>query len=164
MSNPNPVNPFPKNRKVRVGRKPGVPNNFTRELKEALLDAAEEVGEVEEEEIFDKDGESTGKFRRRATGRGGLKGYLKWAAVHRASSFIPQLGRIMPLQVNAKADVKPKRVPYRSYAEICDALRAKGIDPEVMERAMMPKFITDQKTIDVTAEEEPTAEGGEPKE
>ena len=43
MSNPNPVNPFPKNRKVRVGRKPGVPNNFTRELKEALLDAAEEV-------------------------------------------------------------------------------------------------------------------------
>ena len=82
--------------------------------------------------------------------------------MHRASSFIPQLGRIMPLQVNAKADVKPKRVPYRSYAEICDALRAKGIDPEVMERAMMPKFITDQKTIDVTAEE-PVAEGGEPK-
>jgi hypothetical protein len=68
----------------------------------------------------------------------------------------------MPLQVNVKADVKPKRVPYRSYAEVCDALRANGIDPEVMERAMMPKFITDQKTIDVTAEE-PVAEGGEPK-
>jgi hypothetical protein len=47
---------------VRVGRKSGVPNNFTRELKEALLDAAEEVGEVEEEEILDKDGNSTGKF------------------------------------------------------------------------------------------------------
>ena len=61
-----------------------------------------------------------------------------------------------------RTDVKPKRVPYRSYAEICDALRANGIDPEVMERAMMPKFITDQKTIDVTAEE-PVAEGGEPK-
>ena len=28
----------------------------------ALLDAAEEVGEVEEEEILDKDGNSTGKF------------------------------------------------------------------------------------------------------
>jgi hypothetical protein len=73
MSNPNPVNPFPKNRKVRVGRKPGVPNNFTRELKEALLDAAEEVGEVEEEEILDKDGNSTGKFRRKATGKAGSR-------------------------------------------------------------------------------------------
>jgi hypothetical protein len=35
----------------------------------------EEVGEVEEEEILDKDGNSTGKFRRKATGKGGLKGY-----------------------------------------------------------------------------------------
>jgi hypothetical protein len=83
---------LPKDRKVRVGRKPGVPNNFTRELKEALLDAAEEVGEVDEEEIFDKDGNSTGKFRRTATGKGGLKGYLKWAAVHRATEAVVDLG------------------------------------------------------------------------
>src|SRR6202140_1682676 len=39
--------------------------------------------EVEETEILDKDGNSTGQFRRKATGKGGLKGYLKWAAVHR---------------------------------------------------------------------------------
>jgi hypothetical protein len=109
-------------------------NGCGRDLKEALLDAAEEVGEVEETEILDKDGNSTGQFSRKATGKGGLKGYLKWAAVHRANAFIPQLGRIMPMQVNVKTDIKPKRVPYRSYAEICDALRAKGIDPEVMER------------------------------
>jgi hypothetical protein len=82
---------------------------FGRDLKEALLDAAQEVGEVEETEILDKDGNSTGQFRRKATGKGGLKGYLKWAAVHRANAFIPQLGRVKPLQVNVKADT-PKRV------------------------------------------------------
>ena len=46
MSNPNPVNPLPKGRKSNAGRKPGVPNKFTQELKEAILEAAEEVGEV----------------------------------------------------------------------------------------------------------------------
>ena len=51
------------------------PLAFGRDLKEALLDAAEEVGEVEETEILDKDGNSTGQFRRKATGKGGLKGY-----------------------------------------------------------------------------------------
>jgi hypothetical protein len=101
MSNPNPVNPFPKNRKVRVGRKPGVPNNFTRELKEALLDAAEEVGEVEEEEILDKDGNSTGKFRRKATGKGGLKGYTVAPA---ASQPLILLGDLSRLRVRAELD------------------------------------------------------------
>ena len=35
------------------------------------------------------------------TGKGGLKGYLRWAAVHRANSFIPQLGAtvLRPLPV-----------------------------------------------------------------
>jgi hypothetical protein len=50
------------------------------------------------------------------TGKGGLKGYLRWAAVHRANSFIPQLGRIMPLQVNVKAEM-PKRVVYPSLED-----------------------------------------------
>jgi hypothetical protein len=57
-----------------------VPNKFTRELKEALLRAAEEVGEVEEVPILDKDGKPTGKMRYRATGKNGLVGYLRWAS------------------------------------------------------------------------------------
>jgi hypothetical protein len=43
-----------------------------------------------------------------------------------------------------KSDVKPARVPYRSYEDICDALPAKGIDPDLLERAMMPKFLQQQ--------------------
>ena len=42
------------------------------ESTEAKHWAAQEVGEVEETEILDKDGKSTGQFRRKATGKGGL--------------------------------------------------------------------------------------------
>jgi len=117
-----------------------------RDLKEALLDAAQEVGEVEETEILDKDGKPTGQFRRKATGKGGLKGYLKWAAVYRANAFIPQLGRVMPTQINVKAEA-PKRVVYPSLEDSRAALRARGIDPDVIEKAMMPDFITDQRPV-----------------
>jgi hypothetical protein len=47
-----------------AGRKPGVRNKFVTELKEAFLQAAEDVGEVEEEPIFDK----KGRGRRRKSG------------------------------------------------------------------------------------------------
>ena len=103
-NNPNPVNPFPKGRKSNAGRKPGVPNKFTRELKEALLRAAEDVGEVREQDILDADGKPTGRTRLVPTGKDGLIGYLRWAAVHRSNAFIAQLGRVLPLQVNAKSE------------------------------------------------------------
>jgi len=51
----------------RGGRQPGSSNLFGRELKEALLDAAQEVGEVEEIEVLDADGKPTGMTRMRAT-------------------------------------------------------------------------------------------------
>jgi len=44
----------------RGGRQAGSLNAFGRELKEALLDAAQDVGEVEETDILDKDGKPTG--------------------------------------------------------------------------------------------------------
>jgi hypothetical protein len=112
---------------------------------EELLAAAAEVGEVEEVPIFDKDGKPTDKTLSKATGKGGLRGYLRWAAVHRANAFIPQLGRVMPLQVNVKDGTKPARTPFRSVDEIKAALRAKGIDPDVIERSMEPKFIQEQR-------------------
>jgi hypothetical protein len=54
----------------------------------------------------------------------------------------------MPLQVNVKAEA-PKRVVYPSLEDTRAALRANGIDPDVIERAMMPKFLTDQRADDV---------------
>jgi hypothetical protein len=44
----------------RGGRQPGGQNLFTRELKEALLDAAQEVGEIEEIDVLDEKGKPTG--------------------------------------------------------------------------------------------------------
>ena len=138
----------------RGGRQPGSSNLFGRELKEALLDAAQEVGEVEETDVLDKDGKPTGTTRMRATGKDGLRGYLRWAAMYRANAFIAQLGRVMPLQVNVKAEA-PKRVVYPSLDDARAALRARGIDPDVIERAMMPKFLTDQRVdIDGAAEDD----------
>jgi hypothetical protein len=60
----------------------------------------------------------------------------------------------MPLQVNVKAEA-PKRVVYPSLDDTRAALRARGIDPDVIERAMMPDFITDQSpVIDGEAEDD----------
>jgi len=115
------LKPANKKGERRGGRQPGSMNSLGRDLKEALLDAAQEVGEVEETEIFDKDGKPTGQFSRKATGKGGLKGYLKWAAVHRANAFIAQLGPrdADPDQREGRSAEacrvsKPRRIPRRA--------------------------------------------------
>jgi hypothetical protein len=145
--NRQPTNGFKKGHKKieGSGRQPGQPNRLTQDMKEALLAAATRVGFIHEDDILDKDGKPTGRTKKRWNGEGGLEGYLEWAAVYRSSHIISLLGRVMPLQVNVKADVKPKRVPYPSYEAICDDLRAKGIDPDVLERSMEPKFIQEQR-------------------
>jgi hypothetical protein len=38
-------------------------------------------------------------------------------------------------------------VGYPSLDDTRAALRARGIDPDVIERAMMPKFITDERPV-----------------
>jgi hypothetical protein len=45
----------------------------------------------------------------------------------------------MPLQVNAKTE-QPGKVVYQTIEEVRAALIAKRIDPDVLERAMMPPF------------------------
>lgn len=62
------------------GRPPGIPNKTTAMLKEAILLAAEEVGE---------DGQGTD----------GLKGYLRTLARTEPKSYSTLLGKVLPLQV-----------------------------------------------------------------
>jgi hypothetical protein len=127
-----------------------VPNKFTRELKEALLQAAEDVGEVREQDILDADGKPTGRTRLVPTGKDGLIGYLRWAAVHRSNAFIAQLGRILPLQVNAKTQTKVA-VKYETVEEVRAGMLERGFSPkmiEAMEAAMQPKFITQRRPTD----------------
>lgn len=64
----------------RGGRAKGTPNKATRELKEAILQAAVDVGEDEK-------------------GSGGLTGYLRRVAKEDVKAFAGLLGKVLPLQV-----------------------------------------------------------------
>lgn len=65
------------------GRQKGTPNKTTALLKDAILKAAEMVGE---------DG----------AGKGKLVGYLKTLALTQPKSFAGLLGRVLPLQVTGE--------------------------------------------------------------
>ena len=65
------------------GRPKGVPNKTTTELKQAILNAANDVGE---------DGE----------GKAGLVGYLRTLARSEPKAFSGLLGRVLPLQVTGE--------------------------------------------------------------
>lgn len=61
------------------GRPKGVPNRTTALLKDAILQAAEEAG-----------------------GHGGMVGYLKIQAATNPQSFLPLLGKVLPMQVTGE--------------------------------------------------------------
>ena len=69
----------------RGGRQKGTPNKTTATLKEAILRAAEAVGEDKK-------------------GRGGLEGYLRRVAKEDVKAFSALLGKVLPLQVSNDPD------------------------------------------------------------
>jgi len=98
---------FEKGHTKRAGRKKGVPNRLTREIKEAIIAACEQHG-------------SDGK------GTGGLQGYFEMLAKEERKSMAMLLRAVMPLQVNAT--VQPIKT-YKTTDEIKAALRERGIPP-----------------------------------
>jgi hypothetical protein len=75
-----------------MGRPPGVPNKTNQALKEAILLAAERVGD----EMADKAAEDGREHP------GGLMGYLVMVATTDVKSFCSLLGRVLPLQVTGE--------------------------------------------------------------
>lgn len=69
-----------------MGRKKGVPNKTTQFLKDAILLAAEDVGE---------DGK----------GRGGLTGYCRFLAKEEPKAFAGLMGKVLPTQIAGSLDV-----------------------------------------------------------
>jgi hypothetical protein len=110
-----------------------------------IRQAAEETGYIASVPVLDDEGNPTGKLEDKVIETGelgylietGELGYLKWLARNHPQQFAPLYGRIIPLEMNVKDTTKPPRIPYRSVEEIKAALRAKGIDPDVIQRAMM---------------------------
>lgn len=87
---------FEKGHVKRAGRTKGTPNKLTREIKDAIVGAAAELG-------------SNGK------GKGGLQGFMKFLAREELKTFGTLIRAIIPTQINAT--VSPPRV-YRSPEEI----------------------------------------------
>lgn len=85
------------NRPKTGGRKKGVPNKTTGLLKEAIMKAAELVGE---------DGEGKGK----------TVGYLKMLAKTEPKAFAGLLGRVLPLQIAGDPD-NPVPVTFQTVYE-----------------------------------------------
>ena len=63
------------------GRKKGVPNKNTTLLKDAILEAATQAG-----------------------GKAGLVGYLMTQASANPQSFLPLLGKVLPMQITGEGD------------------------------------------------------------
>jgi hypothetical protein len=87
-----------------------VPNRMTRDLKEAIMEAAIASG-------YD------------TKGKGGLKGYLKRMAEEDMRTFGGMLRSVMPLQINA--NIRHEK-PYKTKAEVEAELKARGLPPQTI--------------------------------
>jgi hypothetical protein len=81
------------------GRKKGVPNKVNALLRDAILEAATNAG-----------------------GKEGLVGYLEKQAMENPSSFLPLLGKVLPMQVAATVETHMSK--EQRDAAVAAALRA----------------------------------------
>ena len=101
------LNPFQPGTRP-VGRALGTPNKTTRALKDAIIYAAENSVHSEDKT---------------------LESYLLFLANNKVELFVPLLGRLLPLQINAKTE-RSVKVTYSSVEEVRAALIARGLAPE----------------------------------
>jgi hypothetical protein len=94
-----------------AGRKAGTPNNSRNELVEAILSAAERVGED-------------------CKGKNGLVGYLTRIAIKEPRMFVKLLLEVLPLQTEPDSAAEP--VVYRTLEEFRAELVRRGIPPALL--------------------------------
>src|SRR5262249_58380461 len=99
----------------RAGNRKGIPNKFTKLIKDAVLDA----------------GENAGEFLRRAKlcGSEGMTGYMEWMAINHPAVFGALVGRIYPSQIDVVVE-DTRRTPYQSLLEAREALERRGLSAE----------------------------------
>lgn len=101
--------PAAKKAQPRGGSRKGVPNRVTRALRDAILGAAEDIGE---------DGK----------GRDGLTGYLRTLARAEPKAFAGLLGRVLPTQIQAEVTVRPEDRPVHEVLAEVNALLGRDYD------------------------------------
>ncbi len=85
-----------------AGRKKGVVNKTTQVLKDAILIAASNVGDERAERLIEQARDAGIDL---TSVNGGLVGYLEMAARSEMKSFLPLLGKVLPLVIKADMDV-----------------------------------------------------------
>jgi len=100
-----------------TGRSAGTPNKVSRAFKDAIIYAAEHSK-------HSKDGT--------------LEGYLLNIADNDKALFVPLLGRLLPLQINARTQQTTK-VVYRTVEEVRAALIARGLAAERVDLLLLGK-------------------------
>jgi hypothetical protein len=108
---------------VRKGRQPGSVNRVNAILKDAILEAAAQVGDLTGLEVSEK----------AKTGIGGLTGYLKWIAVHHPKPFVSLLGRLLPLQQIQTVDHYSATI-YKSYREVAIEFDGFGLSIDAIQK------------------------------
>ena len=103
-----------------TGRSAGTPNKLSRAFKDALIFAAEHSKHSED---------------------GTLEGYLLHVADKHVELFVPLLGRLLPLQINARTQ-QTNKIVYSTVAEVRAALIAKGLAPERADLLLLGKVPT----------------------
>ena len=123
---------FVKGQKGGPGRKAGKPNKFTKLIKEAVLEA----------------GENAGDMLRRAElcGSEGITGYFEWLSIEHPAVFGALIKMIYPAQATIK--IEDARQPYKSLDELHGALMRRGLPAMHILRRVAFKPVEDD-VIDV---------------
>lgn len=110
----------------RGGRVRGQPNKFNQHLKDLIVLAADEVGDVT---MYLQNGteDEEGKIiKNTVEDRGGALGYLKWLAVHEPKSYAAMLARMIPQDVMVGPQ-GPSEEVYETREELEAELKRRGL-------------------------------------
>lgn len=121
------------------GRAKGTPNKMNRIIRECILMAAEEAGDMVEYTA----GEGNLVRIKYRCGSGGLKGYLVWLAKNEPRTFAHLLGRVLPLQV-VPVDLPPGTDLSRD--DVVRELIQRGIPVNKIFSRPLPPLIDARKT------------------